>query len=311
MKNLKILNELILETIQNYNENEIVEINGVDNLLNKIRQTSLVENRKIKMNNRKEIILETMVRKFIRERVRSHYNQIKNNQLQEELVLRKVIRKLLKESDISDIHPHRSTGINVLEDLLKKLVPLIRTDFKKLTTGQSQRKSFRAHIIKAIKDSLLPSLVNDRYLQGQGGEASSLLSEPVGSDLQEDDHPYNEEYILDEVEIELEDELAPGDETKKIPVEDDDTPSDEEQFGTGLEDMDETGRNMAYSTFRKINQYILDSYDSLANPEDKKIFLDYLITNVKLYFDKFEAELAKTVEEPTTDEYERAKKGSV
>ena len=75
----------------------------------------------------------------------------------------------------------------------------------------------------------------------------------------------------------------------------------------GLEDMDETGRNMAYTSFRKVSQYMLDAYDSLANPKDKEIFLDYLVTNLKLYFDKFESELSSTVEEPTTPEYDTAK----
>ena len=96
-------------------------------------------------------------------------------------------------------------------------------------------------------------------------------------------------------------------EEKKIPVEKDDTPSEEEAFGTGLEGLDETGRNMAFTCFKKVSQYILDAYDSLANPKDKEIFIDYLVTNVKLYFDKFEDELAKSVDEPTTTQYDDAK----
>ncbi len=63
---------------------------------------------------------------------------------------------------------------------------------------------------------------------------------------------------------------------------------------------------MAYTSFRKVSQYILDAYDSLANMEDKEVFIDYLITNLKLYFDKFEDELQKSVEEPTTDQYKDA-----
>ena len=106
---------------------------------------------------------------------------------------------------------------------------------------------------------------------------------------------------LEEVEITI------GDEDKKIPVEKDDEPSEQEQFGAGLEGMDETGRNMAYTSFRKISQYILDAFDSLANPKDKQVFLDYLITNLKLYFDKFEDELQTQVKEPTTKEYDQAK----
>jgi hypothetical protein len=37
------------------------------------------------------------------------------------------------------------------------------------------------------------------------------------------------------------------------------------------------------------------------------LFYDYLLTNLKLYFDKFEGELAGSEAEPTTDEYEAEK----
>ena len=51
---------------------------------------------------------------------------------------------------------------------------------------------------------------------------------------------------------------------------------------------------------------IIDAFELLENEEDENIFLDYLITNLKLYFDKFEAEIAPSLEEPTTPEYEAA-----
>ena len=264
---------------------------------------------------REEIVIERKLRSHIRNRIKSIIAEQKRVQMQEEQALRKVIRQILKEGDISDIHPHRSTGINVLEDLLKKMIPTLRTDYKRLTSDESQRKSFRAHLIKAIKDSLVPSQVNDKY-GANAGASGALLTAPDEGDLSDEEDLMSalEEAVRDalsEVEVEITDETEPGDEDKKIPVEDDDTPSEEEAFGAGLEDMDETGRNMAFTCFKKVQQYILDSYDSLANTEDKKIFVDYLITNVKLYFDKFEDELQKTVEEPTTDEYEKAKSGEL
>ena len=265
---------------------------------------------------REEIVIERKLRSHIRNRLKSIIAEQKRVQMQEEQALRKIIRQLLKEGDISDIHPHRSTGINVLEDLLKKMIPTLRTDYKRLTSDESQRKSFRAHLIKAIKDSLVPSQVNDKY-GSEGSASGALLTAPDEEETMSDEEDLMsalEEAVRDalsEVEVEITDETEPGDEDKKIPVEDDDTPSEEEAFGAGLEDMDETGRNMAFTCFKKVQQYILDSYDSLANTEDKKIFVDYLITNVKLYFDKFEDELQKTVEEPTTDEYEKAKSGEL
>ena len=48
------------------------------------------------------------------------------------------------------------------------------------------------------------------------------------------------------------------------------------------------------------------SHAILADEKDQKLFTDYLITNIKLYFDKWEKELGNVVE-PTTDEYEAEK----
>ena len=253
--------------------------------------------------------VEEQIRKYIRSKLKKiifEHNKIK---AKEEVALRMAIRELLKEGDISDIHPHRSTGINVLEDLLKKMIPTIRTDFKKLTTGEDQRKSFRAHFIRGIKSSLMPTMVNDGDFSDKapdfGGAGDSMLMDEPEEELAE------ELQMLDELDVDVDigDEAAtqPGDENMKIPIEDDDTPSEEEEFGSGLEDLDETGRNMAFTSFKKVQQYILDAYDSLANAEDKETFFEYLITNTKLYFDKFEDELQQTVEEPTTDSYEQAK----
>ena len=63
---------------------------------------------------------------------------------------------------------------------------------------------------------------------------------------------------------------------------------------------------MAYSSFKKIESNIIDAYELLSNDEDKELFHDYLIANVKLYFDKFETELADKVEEPTNQAYSTA-----
>mgnify|MGYP007063418166 CR=1 FL=1 len=240
---------------------------------------------------------ETILREHIRNKLKK---QIVETRKQEK-GLRLLIRSLLKEGDLSDTHPNRSTGINTLEDVLKKSIPTLRTDYKKLTTDKKQRDSFRAHIINAVIDALKPQEVNASYLQGDSsGEGTPLMAEPTSGEGGDDDLA-----ALEEADIEI--DIEGEEEDKKIPVEDDDTPSPEEEFAGGLEDQDETGRNHAYTSYRKISQYVLDAYDSLANPKDKQVFLDYLVTNLKLYFDKFEDELQNTVEEPTTAEYDQAK----
>jgi hypothetical protein len=310
MNSFQQLKELVVKTIEE-GDDAIIEISSLKELVEITGMgmgdaAGAPDNKKIrrenKMLSREQILFEKMIRNKIRSFIkeeRDKQNKLENN-------LREVIRSILEEGDISDAHPHRSTGINTLEDVLKKSIPTLRTDFKKLTTDKKQRDSFRAHIVNAVVDSLKPSQVNDKYLQGSGsGEASALMAEPLGSEEEELSalESEEEEFVgLEEAEIEV-----VGDEEKKIPVEDDDEPSPEEEFGMGMEDQDETGRNMAYTSYRKISQYILDAFDSLANPQDKKIFQDYLVTNLKLYFDKFEDELQNTVEEPSTPEYDQQK----
>jgi len=268
---------------------------------------------------REEIIGEAVVRKYIRKKVRAMLHEQKKQQFLQEQRLRKVIRSLLKEGDISDMHPHRSTGINVLEDVLKKMITTLRTDYKRMTTSKTQRDSFRAHMISATKKALAPSLVNDTYLSqtdvlmaeptpnfGPPGdqEETATVQEPITDETEEDDDLIQSLDALEEADIEI---GFDDEETKKIPIEDDDQPNEVEEFSAELADLDETGRNMAFTCFKKISQYILDAYDMLANVEDKKIFVDYLVTNMKLYFDKFEDEIQKEVSEPSTDQYDSMK----
>ena len=202
----------------------------------------------------------------------------------------------------------------------------LRADYKRLTTDKQQRDSFRAHIVKAVEDQLKLSLVNDKYpleaptpdptggnekpsdRVNQDVDAAFTSSIDAGGESPENmetDELADELAALEEADISI--DVEPEQEEEKFAaVEDDDGPTDEEAFGKGLEGLDETGRNMAYTSFRKISQYILDAYDTLANMEDKNVFVDYLVTNLKLYFDKFEAELSQMVVEPTTDQYQQS-----
>jgi hypothetical protein len=143
-------------------------------------------------------------------------------------------------------------------------------------------------------------------------------------DVELEEVDLTEAYELDEVEmevggdedvdIEVDDETQEGDEEGFIDIEADgvedkeansEEPSEEEQFG--LEGEDETGRNLAFIAFNKIEKSITEAYDTLSDDEDKELFYDYLLTNLKLYFDKFEEELQADLPEPTTTEYEQEK----
>ena len=50
---------------------------------------------------------------------------------EEETKLREYVAKLI-EADSNVAAPHESTGINVLEDLLKKIIPQLEIEYKKL-----------------------------------------------------------------------------------------------------------------------------------------------------------------------------------
>ena len=144
----------------------VIEVTSFKQLFNTLKEDSM----------REEIIQEQRLRRVIREKLKRMLSQ-ENEQLLEEQRLRKIIRhKLLTEGDVSDMHPHRSTGINVLEDVLKKMITTLRTDYKRLTTSKAQRDSFRAHMLHAVKQSLMPALVNDMYLQ----DTDTLMAEPTG-----------------------------------------------------------------------------------------------------------------------------------
>jgi len=233
--------------------------------------------------DRKELVEEYRVRMEIRKLIKRIDESEKQKAINEENKLRLLIRSLIREASDPEKTPHSSTGINVLEDLLKKIIPQLEQDYKKLTTSKNQRDSFRSHIINATQNVLAPSAALD-----QAGVVE--IKEEIEMDVEDGDEELD----------------APADEEGFIDIDNDGQPdevSDEEMFGAGLEG-DETGRNVAYAAFQKIEKAILDSYNILAADEDRETFYDYLLTNLKLYFDKFEDELASQLPEPTTPEYE-------
>ena len=237
------------------------------------------------MLSREQLIEEQQLRKLVRKAIYKVYEKKQNQKTNEETKLRSIIQDLIKEAaGDPEETPHKSTGINVLEGLLKKIIPVIEIDFKKLTTAQEQRDSYKAHILTAIENALAPARVNDIA--------------PL--DLSEQDNDVNITDADDEKFIDVHGETKPEEEEE--------SKSDAEKEGFAISGEDETGRDMAYSTFKSIETQVVEAFELLSNNEDKELFYDYLLTNVKLYFDKFEEEMAVNLDEPTTPEYEKAKK---
>jgi hypothetical protein len=232
---------------------------------------------------------------LLRENVRALISLVKKknkNNPNEEQKLRAIIREFLshelKEAKTpdNDPAPHKSTGINVLEDLLKKIIPQVEDDYKLLTTSEEQRESYRSHIIDAVVKTLTPVGLNNDALSD---EPKDSLDEDIDIDISDDDDEKDDMFI----DINPE---KPAEEEKE----------EDPRDAFGIEGKDTTGRNMAYTTFKKIESQIIDAYDMLSNPEDQEVFFDYLIANLKLYFDKFETEIQPNVEEPTNQAYDSA-----
>lgn len=249
------------------------------------------------------------LRLFIRSVLRNIKQQQKlelKKELSEERQLRKSIRKMLREKQ--DTVQHNSTGINALEKLLSSVVPIIETGYKDLKTDEAQRRSFKAHILRAIQNLLSTASVYfaaDKKAKGGSSQAAAPVAPlaapaaPVG-DLKEQDEetPASETKTGPEADPQFIDiDKDKKKETKPNPV---------DAF-QAVEGEDLTGRNFALETFKKIQKQILETYSLLSNEQDREIFYDFLITNVKLYFDKFETELEASPEEPTTPEYEAEK----
>jgi hypothetical protein len=104
------------------------------------------------------------------------------------------------------------------------------------------------------------------------------------------------------IEIEEEIDVEVKEDEKFIDIED----NNEEESEEKEQEAKDTGAKLAAQTFDSVEKQTLDSYSTLSDPEDQKTFQDYLITNLKLYFDKWEKELSDVIE-PTTDEYEQEK----
>ena len=238
------------------------------------------------MNKDEQILRENIKQliKHVKQKRASEEQEVRNSLKK---LMRLELKKMIMESDVPDVDPspNKSTGINVLEQLLKKIVPVLQIDYKSLTTAEDQRQSFRAHIINAVINTLTPAKINN----AAASTGPDALDEEIDIEIGDDD-----KFIDIRTDAE------------KKTEEEDEAPDEREEFGSGV-DGDETGRNMAYESFKKIESSIIDSYELLSNPEDQELYFDYLIANLKLYFDKFESELAGQVEEPTNQAYDTAK----
>ena len=250
---------------------------------------------------KKRINKMTQEEKRLRKKIRIGLKEFFNKKTEEEeMIVAKVLEEhhlrlhlrdiileaTLNETEDPEADVHDNTGINTLKDLLKNtnILATMRTAYKTLTTDEDQKRSFRAHIVKWIEDTLAPVKLNDTDALSDNETA---LSEQVGVDIEGIDASM----FIDA------DDGAEKDQPEQEP---------EDETMSPISGEDATGRNKAERVYPSIEKSIVDYYAELDNPEDQEMFHDYLIANVKLYFDKWGNEMSKTVEEPTNTAYDQA-----
>jgi len=278
----------------NHSNKKTTSYKREDNKMNQKRDKK--EEKRLRLHVRNRLL------EFLKEKEKKNSERIQS--ILKEHRLRRILRNIILEesfdtsqaefiklieqedptTDVSD-----STGINTLKDFLKNtnVLATVRDVYKTLTTNEDQKKSFRAHIIKWIQDTLAPIKLND---MDPDGAAEAIAEQQMGIDIEGID---SGKFI----------EADDGSE-KEVKNE----PEQEEDKMQAISGEDTTGRNKAERVYPSIEKSIIDYYGELDNAEDQEMFYDYLIANMKLYFDKWDNESSfEAPEEPTNDAYNQAK----
>jgi len=252
------------------------------------------------MIDRKEFISEMQeemtVRKFVRYGIKAIYEkklkQAKKAYL-EETVLRKMIRRLISEDTSTSVASgvqHKNTGIVELDKVLKATIVQVEEEYKTLTTKKEQRDSFAAHFLATLDAALAPVDANRFAPGGKETDEEASIEDRI------------KEAIMEVIGVEVDEEEA--EEAKFIPA----RPQDEEEAKEEAEKEEKTfqdlpganrtGRNFAERAWNKVEKQIISAYEDLEDEEDADAYRDYIITNFKLYFRKFEQELADDLDVP-------------
>lgn len=281
-----------------------------------------------------EKLQEQKLRTFIREGIIKKKKERLQEQFKQALnknKLRSIIKNILlaEATDVNTDTPNRSTGINVLATTLKLVVPIIKQGYEQLTSSPGQKKSFRAHVIQnaintLVRVDLTTGSNEERRMGDEEREEVVMPDNPeVAADEVEVEEPVEEplaeDVVVEQEEEDIEVEVG-GDEDKFIDIEEPEPEpeapkgasnvakavSGEKEF-VQLPGLDDTGMEMAQRTFPKVQKQIADGYAMLSLKRDKEDYADFLVANLKMYFDQFDQEENVNLEEPTSPEYEKVK----
>ena len=270
-----------------------------------------------------EMHFEDKLRRVIKDKIKIKMKKY-GKQIIEEQKFRKIVRSLLKEAAMEDT-PSRSTGINKLVGALKIILPVIEQAYKGLTTSVEQRDSFKKHLTKAIIDTLSPEAAlkgADAGSEAPAGTEEELVVQeqikvsvdPAMAGIDADPKGINIDVADSEPtkgadEMAAEEDLATAEEeetavAEKVAAEEgfEDIEGQERTFPT-LTGLDETGRDEAVDIYKRVIDAVVRTYRRLHDERDRNTYQDYLVTNLLLYFDKWESDISGEIGDISTPEY--------
>lgn len=285
--------------------------------------------------------MEKLQERKLREFIRAGIKKKKSEKIQEQVELAKnkvrlrtIVRNILLQeaTDVNTDTPNRSTGINVLATTLKLVIPILKQGYEQLTTSPDQRRSFRAHVIQnAINTLVRVDLTTGSEEERRAGDQErEEVQMPENPEVAPGEEPLPEETpeeapapevpeeTLEEQDIEtdVQDDKFIDIEPKEPEPEPEPAPkgatnvakavSGQKEF-VKIGGLDDTGMEMAQRTFPKVQKQIADGYAMLSLKSDKEDYADFLVANLKMYFDQFDQEQNTSLAEPTSPEYEKAK----
>lgn len=286
------------------------------------------------MNAKQERILRQHIRKRIAEKHNAILQEQKAARLYEERIRRVIRGILLKEaSDVNFETMSQSTGINVLAKAIKQISGILQRSYMTMTSSKKQRDSFRAHILRNVVDLFIRvDLLSDNDEAGEGEEAVEAaqkaptlpkMPEPEGV---EEEPTKGKEELEEEIDVDVVEDDEDVDAPKKKPAAPQaggkQAPNFAELEKSQEKDLDKqvkakefielpgedpTGRNIAMETFPLISSAIAENYAILSLQKDKEDYKNYMLANLKAYFDQYEQKIAANVSEPYSAEYEKVK----
>ena len=256
---------------------------------------------------------ESRLRKIVRRLLHEEIQVEINTSQTQNARLRSVIRNFLREELITEkraiAQAGRSTGINELDRLLNRIIEQIQSEYESLGTSLEQRQDFVRFFLKAVIKTLATVPKQGIPKVDQEEEIDIDLNEQKFSvEIDEEDA---EKFIPVrdvDFEAEEEEEAAAKEAEKAQSPTDKMTAAFREEFDIEDDIEDDTGLKVAARAWNQVKSDVVNSYSLLGNPSDQEEFFEYLITNLRLYFDLFESEIGGATDNeglPTTPAYER------